>query len=270
MKWEAAGAPSGALRKRKSGAMHWKKLFLSLGVPAVLLMLPWSLSAQSEPVLVVGRFSSAPAGAEFPDGWKPLTFKNIARHTRYELIRDQETVVVQATSHASSSGLIREIAIDPRDYPIVQWRWKVGNLLKKSDVTRKEGDDYPARLYVTFAYDPAKVGWFEKAKYEAARLIYGQYPPGGAINYIWESRAPKGTVVPNPYTDRARMIVVESGADHLNEWLTEERNLYEDYKRAFGEEPSMISGVAIMTDTDNTGESATAYYGDIVFKKRAE
>ena len=53
----------------------------------------------------------------------------------------------------------------------------------------------------------------------------------------------------------------------LNQWLNEERNVYEDYKKAFGEEPSMISGIAIMTDTDNTGESATAYYGDILFKK---
>jgi hypothetical protein len=63
------------------------------------------------------------------------------------------------------------------------------------------------------------------------------------------------------------MIVVESGETNLNQWLNEERNLYEDYKKAFDEEPPMISGVAIMTDTDNTGESATAYYGDILFKK---
>jgi hypothetical protein len=63
------------------------------------------------------------------------------------------------------------------------------------------------------------------------------------------------------------MIVVESGAADLNRWVTEERNVYEDYKAAFGDEPSLISGVAIMTDTDNTGESATAFYGDIVFKK---
>ena len=66
------------------------------------------------------------------------------------------------------------------------------------------------------------------------------------------------------------MIVVESGPAKLNTWITEERNVYEDYKRAFGEEPPMISGVAIMTDTDNTGESAEAYYGDIVLKKRSE
>jgi hypothetical protein len=74
-------------------------------------------------------------------------------------------------------------------------------------------------------------------------------------------------MVPNPYTDRVMMFVVESGEAKLNQWVVEERNIYEDYKKAFGEEPPMISGVAIMTDTDNTGESVTAYYGDIVFKK---
>jgi hypothetical protein len=76
-----------------------------------------------------------------------------------------------------------------------------------------------------------------------------------------------GTIVPNPYTDRVKMIVVESGEAKLHQWVNEERNIYEDYKKAFGEEPPMISGVAIMTDTDNTGETAIAYYGDILFKK---
>jgi len=99
------------------------------------------------------------------------------------------------------------------------------------------------------------------------RLLYEQVPPLNAINYIWESRAPLGTVVPNPYTDRVKMIVVESGEDKLNQWVSEERNLYEDYRKAFVEEPPMISGVAIMTDTDNTDKSAIAYYGDILFKK---
>jgi hypothetical protein len=143
----------------------------------------------------------------------------------------------------------------------------VANVYKNGDVSKKEGDDYPARIYITFEYDAGKVGILEKATYEAARLLYGRYPPIGAINYIWESRAPKGTIVPNPYTDRVRMVVTESGAERLNTWVTEERNLLEDYKAAFGEEPSLISGVAIMTDTDNTKETATAYYGDILFKK---
>ena len=87
------------------------------------------------------------------------------------------------------------------------------------------------------------------------------------MNYLWESKAPEGTMVPNPYTDRVIMMVVESGETKLNQWVSEERNIFEDYKKAFGQEPPMISGVAIMTDTDNTGESATAYYGDILFRK---
>jgi hypothetical protein len=77
-------------------------------------------------------------------------------------------------------------------------------------------------------------------------------------------------MVPNPYTDRVIMIVIESGETRLDEWIIEERNVYEDYMKAFGENPPKISGVAIMTDTDNTKESAVAYFGDIVFKKLAK
>ena len=223
--------------------------------------------SSSPPVLEIGKFSMAEEGSIFPSGWKPLTFDKIKDHTHYELIKEQDEVVVKAMSVESSSGLTREISIDPKEFPIVQWRWKVENIYKKGDVTRKEGDDYPARVYITFAYDSTKVGFFEKAKYEAARLLYGQYPPLGAINYIWESKSPIGTVVPNPYTDRVQMFVTQSGSDKLGQWVTEEHNVYEDYQRAFGEEPPNISGVAIMTDSDNTKESAIAYFGDIVFKK---
>ncbi|MGD0917608.1 MAG: DUF3047 domain-containing protein [Thermodesulfobacteriota bacterium] len=237
-------------------------------VVMALFVLISCVPAQAQPVIEVGRFSSEVVGRDLPAGWKPLTFKKIERHTDYSLIKDGETVVVKALSNASASGLIQKIEIDPKEYPIVQWRWKVTNILKKGDVYRKEGDDYPARLYITFKYDASKLGFFEKAKYETVRLLYGEYPPLRAINYIWESYAPKGTFVPNPYTDRVMMIVVESGEDRLNQWVNEERNLCEDYKQAFGEEPQKVSGVAIMTDTDNTGEAATAYYGDILFKRK--
>jgi len=226
-----------------------------------------NVQAQSNPVIEVGKFSGAEAGGTLPAGWKPLIFKNIEKQTVYTLVKDGDTVVVKAASQASASGLIREIKVDPREYPIVQWRWKITGILKKGDVRRKEGDDYPARLYITFEYDPQKLSFTERVKYGLVKALYGQYPPLAALNYIWESQAARGTMVPNPFTDRAMMIVVESGGEKLNQWMTEERNVYEDYKKAFGEEPALISGVAIMTDTDNTGESAVAYYGDIVFKK---
>jgi hypothetical protein len=206
-------------------------------------------------------------GNALPAGWKPWTFKKIERHTAYTLVQDDHTVVVKAVAEASASALVREIKINPKEYPIVEWRWKVRNILKKGDVHIKEGDDYPARIYITFEYDPSKLGFFEKAAYKMGRLLYGEDLPLAAINYIWESKASIGTMIPNPYTDRVLMFVVESGAEKLNQWVSEKRNVYEDYKKAFGQEPPMISGVAIMTDTDNTGESATAYYGDILFKK---
>jgi DUF3047 family protein len=99
------------------------------------------------------------------------------------------------------------------------------------------------------------------------RTHNGTYPPLFTVNYIWSSNAPVGLVVRNPYTDRSMMVVVQSGKKNLNTWVQEERNIYEDYRNAFKEEPPMISGVAIMTDTDDTGEFATAYYGGIVFRK---
>jgi hypothetical protein len=232
-----------------------------------LLLLILSDQAYSVDVIEVGKFSSAAVGDTLPPDWKPLTFKKIEKHTLYTLIKEDDAVVVKAVAEASASGLTREIKINSKEYPIVQWRWKVNNILKKGDVHKKEGDDYPARIYITFEYEPSKLSFFEKMKYETVKLLYGQYPPLGAINYIWESKAPVGTMVPNPYTDRVMMLVVESGTTKLNQWVIEERNIYQDYKKAFGQEPPMISGVAIMTDTDNTGESAIAYYGDIFFKE---
>ena len=245
--------------------MGWRSTAISLTVAFIISS--WTSHAQSPSLIEVGTFSANKAIAAFPGGWKALTFKKIERHTDYALVKDGDTVVVKAISNASASGLIREIRINPKEYPLIQWRWKINNILKKGDVHKKEGDDYPARIYITFEYDPKTLGFFEKAKYEATRLLYGQYPPLAAINYIWESKSPKGTVVPNPFTDRVIMVVVESGGEKVNQWVSEERNVYEDYKQAFHEEPPIISGVAIMTDTDNTGESTVTYYGDILFKK---
>ena len=251
--------------------MSWlTRFFVPLRMTSVILLgLIGTIHAGTPAALEVGKFSAALEGDSLPEGWKPLTFPKIERHTVYMLVKDEGTTAVKAISEASASGLTRQIKINPKEYPIISWRWKVTSVLKKGDVTKKDGDDYPARIYITFEYNSTKVGFFDKAKFETYKLLYGQYPPIGAINYIWESRVPRGTIVPNSYTDRVKMIVVESGSALLNQWVSEERDLYDDYKKAFGEEPPMLSAVAIMTDTDNTGEATIAYYGDIVFKKRS-
>lgn len=229
-----------------------------------LLIIPVSLWAENGAILEVGEFSTSQVGQAMPEGWKPLTFKKIPKQTVYELVKDGDAVVVKAVSEASASGLIKAVNIDPKEYPIVRWRWKIENILKHNDVTRKDGDDFPARLYITFAYDPDKVSFGKKLKFKAGQAIFGDIPIG-ALNYIWDTHAPVGAIVENAYTDFAQMVVVESGAQKVGLWVSEERNIYEDYKRAFGEEPPLMNGVAIMTDTDNTKERATAYYGDIQF-----
>lgn len=231
------------------------------------LSLPASVWPQGGATLEVGKFSVAPEGPAAQDGWKPLTFKKVPRHTQYSVVKDVDQTVIKAVSDASASGLTKEVTIDPREYPIMRWRWKVENVLKSSDVRRKDGDDYPARLYITFEYDPEKVSFSKKLKYKAGRALFGDIPIA-ALNYIWDTATPVGTIIENAYTDFAQMIIVESGLRKVGQWVTEERNIYEDYKAAFSEEPPVINGVAIMTDTDNTKERATAYYGDITFVKR--
>jgi len=241
-------------------------VFVTGSVISLCVLVAGIVVAEVPALLEVGKFSAAPVGQALPDGWKPLTFKKIPKQTAYELIKDGDAVVVKAVSDASASGLTKAVNIDPKEYPIVRWRWKVENVLKHSDVTRKDGDDYPARLYITFAYDPDKVSLGKKLKFKTGQALFGDIPIG-ALNYIWDTNTPIGTIVENAYTDFAQMVVVESGMQKIGQWVSEERNIYVDYKQAFGEEPPLMNGVAIMTDTDNTKEQATAYYGDIQFAK---
>jgi rSAM/selenodomain-associated transferase 2 len=210
---------------------------------------------------------AAPAAPDtLPPGWHLITFRGIARHTRYAVAPDGAGWALRAQSEAAAAGLYRPLELDPRAYPIITWRWKISRVLERADPGRKAGDDYPARVYVAFVYQPERTGVWERVKFEFYRAFYGEYPPGAVINYVWESRLPKETAYPNPYTARARMLVVESGPERVGQWVDERRNLYEDYRRLFGAEPPRLVGVAVMTDTDDTGERAEAWYDAITLR----
>ncbi len=217
--------------------------------------------------MVVGAFSTMKPG-QAVTGWEPMTFDKIGAHTEYTLVSDAGRTVLQATSQASASGLIREMSLDPNACPLITWRWKVANILEEGDLRKKSGDDYPARIYITFAEKPETLSFFQRTRLAAIKLIYGKTPPSAALSYIWANRAATGSIHPNPYTDRVQMIVVDSGSAHLDQWRTNERDIVADFREAFGSDPPPISGIAVMTDTDNTGESATAWYGDIVLHRR--
>lgn len=242
-------------------------LFLGLGVVLGTTLLPEKQ--------YIGHFSAAEADSNgHPLEWMPVSFGDVDAMTRYKLVQHtiggDTTSVVRAVSDGGAAGLGRELHLEPRQYPTLTWRWKVENILETGNARTKDGDDYPARIYVTFDYDPSNFGVLDRAKYETLQALGYDQIPTRALNYIWASQVKQGTVLPNPFTDWVQMIAVESGSTKVGQWVLERRNIRADYRRAFGEAPPPINGIAIMTDTDNTGESATAYYGDIVAEPRRE
>lgn len=212
----------------------------------------------------VARFSGMTPGADV-SSWNVLKPAPKAADTRYQLVKDGETTVLKADARESMSGLTHPVRVDLRQFPRIRWRWKIAAPLQAADLTTKAGDDYAARIYVMFDYPPDKLPFATRAKLKLAESIYNQKIPTAALNYVWDNRQPVGTVRPNAYTDRARMIVTQSGAARAGRWVTETRDLAADFKEAFGEEAPDVVAVALATDTDNTGESATAWYGDIEF-----
>lgn len=191
-----------------------------------------------EAIVVIDDFESGLKGQ-----WEPQEFKGKTK-TRYSIIETEGSKVLKAESNASASGLIYKYKYDLKEYPVLTWRWKVSNTIKKGDETKKAGDDYAARVYVIFPH------WIP--------------PLTKSINYIWANKLPKGQHIPNPFYSKAVMVAVESGNENVGKWIMERRNVYEDYKSIFGEEPPLAGGIAIMTDTDNTGEAAIAYYDDLM------
>jgi DUF3047 family protein len=185
--------------------------------------------------LPVGIFSAGDLS-----GWNDKGFKG---KTKYSLITDDGRTVLKAESKKGASGLVKKVSVDPKKLPILRWTWKISHSLKKEDVKSKKGDDFAARVYVVF---PRTIFWKTRA-----------------INYVWANKMPKESSAPSPYTGNAMIVAVESGDDKTGTWVTEERNIHEDYRKLFGEEPPSLGGVAVMSDTDDTEDEVTAWYGDI-------
>lgn len=174
-------------------------------------------------------------------GWKKKQFEG---ETRYTAIRANGLAVIKAQSNGTASGMVREITVDLTQTPFLNWRWRVDNVLAGNDERSKAGDDYAARVYVVVSGGL----FFWKTR---------------AVNYVWSSNQPLESTWPNAYTHNAQMLAVRS--DQVGQWVAEKRNVRDDLRKLFAEDIQEIHAVAFMTDTDNTGASATAYYGDIFF-----
>ncbi len=122
------------------------------------------------------------------------------------------------------------------------------------------------RIYVLFKFEPKKAGFGERLEYNAAKLVYGDYPPKSSLNYVWANKDHGKTIYTSPFSGRSKIIVKSLPVD-VGQWKAEEANIVKDYKDAFGEDPPAIASISIMNDSDNTKEHSVSYLDFIEISK---
>lgn len=226
---------------------------------------PTAAAPRMEAGQLVTPFSSAKPGAALPAGWEPLTFGSLKTPTEYRFVDDGGTVVVKARAESAASGYNFPVKFDVTSSPFIEFKWKIGSLIEGADNSIASKEDSPVRIVLGFEGDKSKLTLRERTASLLAKRATGRDLPYAQLIYVWSNKAPVGTVIENPHTGRVRMVVAVSGGAQVGKWVTLTRNVVEDFQKAFGESPGLMTDVGIMTDTDNTGTNVDAWYGDIRF-----
>lgn len=240
----------------------------SISVAVLALPLGPACAQADVELTAVGHFSQHPPGNALPAGWQPYRLGKNLGDTQYRLASVDGRTVLEARAESSASALVYPLRADATRTPWLSFSWRTERLIDKADMRTKAGDDYPARVYVIFDYDISRLPAVDRVKLQMARSIWGGQVPAAALCYVWEARQPVGYSGWSPYTNRLQMIVAESGSDRLGRWVHIARNVAEDFRAAFGEEPPPISAVVVAADTDNTRETARSWFGNITLSSQ--
>lgn len=211
-----------------------------MGLGAAVLAVSTAAGVADEE-LMIGEFSAGDLKE-----WQTKAFQG---ETRYTFDEKSGRRALFADSRGTASGLYREIRVDLSRTPWLHWSWRVDRVLNGVDERTKAGDDYPARVYVVVSGGAA----FWKTR---------------SLVYVWSSNQPVGATWNNAFTSNARVMALRSGTWDAGQWISEKRDIRADFRQLFGEDIEQIDAVALMTDTDNSGQNATAWYGDIYFTAR--
>lgn len=184
-----------------------------------------------------------------PSGWE-LTEK--IGKAELSLVEDGNGRVLKLRSNSSSFAIQKEVDIDLTQTPFLEWEWKVTEIPKRGDFRSLTTDDQAAQLYVVFTPD-----FLQKE----------------VIAYIWDSNAPKGTISEPTFPPvypllRIRVVVLESGGAEKGKWVTETRNVVEDYRKLYGGEPGKIAGIRIQINSQHTKSQSEAYWRYLKAKGR--
>jgi len=212
----------------------------------------------------IGAFSAMSIPNGFEGGWTLTTLPDV-NPTQFELIYDDDQIVVKATAKNAAASLMRTVRRDLSAQTSLGWRWRIDRVIEQSDIATKQGDDFAARLYVFFDYPIERMSLVERTKLNLARWWYGDQVPAAALCYVWANREQPGTTAWNAYTSRVRMIVLRNAESEVGHWIDEKRDLAADFRSAFGDITPVVTGIAIAADTDQTDEAVTAWFGDIRF-----
>ena len=251
--------PNHVTRKPRTGtgprptqsAHRFRRAARRLFLAGLLAALPAALGgiALAQPSsVVVENWEKVPVGTKgIPPGWQGQKWGD----PRYDftVVQDGAAKALQLKSADDSSSISKEIKVDVKQYPILEWTWKVVTLPPHGHARKAEADDEAAQLYVTFPRFPSTV---------RSRII----------GYIWDSTEPAGASFQSAKVSSVHYIVVRSGSADLGRWITERRNVLEDYKKIYGESPSESAGaIALSINSQNTGSRAESLFGKILFRK---
>jgi hypothetical protein len=198
------------------------------------------------------------------DGWRPLVFRGVANQTRYTLEFFEGMEVARAESDCGASGLVLRLdAIRLDQTPLLSWRWRVDRGLDLLQEQTKAEDDFAARVYIMFEFDKSRASILQRLRHRLARLVYGEEIPGSALNFVWTSLLPAGTVWDNPFESSAKMIALAQGANQG--WRTETVDVVARYRELFRSPAPPALGLAVMSDSDNSCQRTEARFADFKF-----
>ncbi len=245
--------------------MYWiSSLHLSpsRSIGPILIALCCAVQAEDS---AITPFTSAQLG-EPPAAWKFVSLPHKLA-TKFTVVKLDGEKVLKVEAEDSYGNLVHAVQTRPTKQTTLEWRWRVDRLIDNADLRIHAGDDSPAKVCLFFAFDAAELSLGERAKLSLAHSTTGQEVPTETLCYVWDNKLPVDTALPNAFTKRIRMIVLQSGAGRLGQWVTEKRDIAADYLRLFGDEAKgdvpTITGVAVAADADNTHGHAIAYIGDL-------
>jgi len=219
-----------------------------------------SASAQQPPEIPL--FSKMTPGAP-PQGWKPFSLASTKKNTDYTLVSEDGVVALRAMAHGSASAMEFKTQFDPHKFPMLSFRWKVAQGIPEANNADVNKEDSPLRVMIGFDGDTSKLGFKDKFASSLAQTASGQPLPYATLMYIWGNKVAPHSLTVSGRTSRIRMLALNVDDKGIGKWQSFTRNLVEDYKRVFAEEPGNVISIQLLTDTDNTGDDALAFYGDI-------